>query len=105
MHFTPRKPLRSFKNVVFAILAIFVASNFVDSPFTRVLAPVSAMGIEAAAAVSIDDYVPSDVPSSGDANLDLIITRAGWARRGLWRCLRRRPSSLPASRFLPVTRR
>ena len=78
MHFTPRKPLRSFKNVVFAILAIFVASNFVDSPFTRVLAPVSAMGIEAAAAaVSVEDYVPSDVPSSGDANLDLIITRAG----------------------------
>ena len=77
MHFTPRKPLRSFKNVVFAILAIFVASNFVDSPFTRVLAPVSAMGIEAVAAVSVEDYVPSDVPSSGDPNLDLIITRAG----------------------------
>jgi soluble lytic murein transglycosylase-like protein len=77
MHFTPRKPLRSFKNVVFAIIAIFVASNFVDSPFTRVLAPVSAMGVRAAAVVSVDDYIPSDVPSSGDQNLDLIIARTG----------------------------
>ena len=76
MHFTPRKPLRSFKNVVFAIIGIFVLSNFVDSPFTRVLAPVSAMGAEAAV-VSVEDYVPSDVPSSGDANLDLLIVRAG----------------------------
>lgn len=76
MHFTPRKPLRSFKNVVFAIIAIFVASNFVDSPFTRVLAPVSAMGV-GAAAVSIENYIPSDVPSSGDPSLDLIIARTG----------------------------
>jgi soluble lytic murein transglycosylase-like protein len=75
MHFTPRKPLRSFKNVVFAILAIFVASNFVDSPFTRVLAPVSAMG--AAAVISVEDYIPTDVPTSGDRNLDLVITRIG----------------------------
>ena len=78
MHFTPRKPLRSFKNVVFAVIAIFVVSNFVDSPFTRVLAPVSAMGAESAANVfSIEDYIPSDVPSSGDPNLDLIIYRTG----------------------------
>ena len=79
MHFTPRKPLRSFKNVVFAVIAIFVASNFVDSPFTRVLAPVSAMAVEAAPAVSVDDYIPSDVPTSGDPDLDLIIVRAGRA--------------------------
>ncbi|MFN2413722.1 MAG: lytic transglycosylase domain-containing protein [Pyrinomonadaceae bacterium] len=77
MHFTPRKPLRSFKNVVFAIIAIFVVSNFVDSPFTRVLAPVSAMAVEA---VSVEDYIPSDVPTSGDQNLDLIITRTGRAQ-------------------------
>ncbi len=77
MHFTPRKPLRSFKNVVFAIIALVFVSNFVDSPFTRVLAPVSAMGIEKVSAVSIDDYIPADVPTSGDQSLDLIITRAG----------------------------
>ena len=79
MHFTPRKPLRSFKNVVFAVIAIFVVSNFVDSPFTRVLAPVSAMSAEAAAA-SLEDYIPSDVPTSGDLNLDHIIVRAGRAQ-------------------------
>lgn len=76
MHFTPRKPLRSFKNVVFAVITLFVASNFIDSPFTRVLAPVSAMTVEAAA-VSVEDFIPSDVPSSGDINLDLVIARAG----------------------------
>ena len=77
MHFTPRKPLRSFKNVVFAIIALVFVSNFVDSPFTRVLAPVSALAVAATPTVSLDDYIPSDVPSSGDPNLDLIITRAG----------------------------
>lgn len=75
MHFTPRKPLRSFKNVVLAVVAIFVVSNFIDSPFTRVLAPVSASTVSAA--VSIEDYIPSDVPTSGDLDLDLVIARTG----------------------------
>ena len=77
MHFTPRKPLRSFKNVVFAVIAIFVVSNFIDSPFTRVLAPVAASTVSAAVVVSVDDYIPSDVPTSGDHNLDLVIARTG----------------------------
>jgi soluble lytic murein transglycosylase-like protein len=77
MHFVPRKPLRSFKNVVFAIIAIFVVSNFIDSPFTRVLAPVSASAVSAAAAVSVEDYIPADVPTSGDHDLDLVIERVG----------------------------
>lgn len=76
MHFTPRKPLRSFKNVVFAVIAIFVASNFVDSPFTRVLAPVQAATVSANV-ISIDDYIPSDVPTSGNQEIDLVITRTG----------------------------
>jgi len=75
MHFTPRKPLRSFKNVVFAVIVLFVGSNFIDSPFTRVLAPVSASTMSAV--VSIDDYIPADVPTSGDHDLDLVITRTG----------------------------
>ena len=75
MHFTPRRPLRSFKNVVFAVVAIFVVSNFVDSPFTRVLAPVSA--VAAANVISIEDYIPSDVPTSGDHDVDLVIARTG----------------------------
>jgi soluble lytic murein transglycosylase-like protein len=77
MHFTPRKPLRSFKNVVFAIIAIFVLSNFIDSPFTRVLAPVSASAVNAANIISIEDFIPSDVPTSGDHELDLVIARTG----------------------------
>ncbi|MDT5268179.1 MAG: hypothetical protein QOH49_365 [Acidobacteriota bacterium] len=75
MHFTPRKPLRSFKNVVFAVIALFVVSNFIDSPFTRVLAPVSALAVSAA--VSVEDFIPSDVPTSGDHELDLVIARTG----------------------------
>src|ERR1044071_8140956 len=75
MHFTPRRPLRSFKNVVFAVIAIFVVSNFIDSPFTRVLAPVQASTVSAA--ISIDDYIPTDVPTSGDHDLDLVIARTG----------------------------
>ncbi|HEX8150807.1 MAG TPA: lytic transglycosylase domain-containing protein [Pyrinomonadaceae bacterium] len=75
MHFTPRKPLRSFKNVVFAVIAIFVASNFIDSPFTRVLAPVSASAMSAV--ISVDDFIPADVPTSGDHELDLVIARTG----------------------------
>ena len=74
MHFTPRRPLRSFKNVVFAVIAMFVVSNFIDSPFTRVLAPVQASTVSAA---SIDDYIPTDVPTSGDHDIDLVITRTG----------------------------
>ena len=77
MHFTPRKPLRSFKNVVFAVIAIFVVSNFIDSPFTRVLAPVSASTVSAAAALNVEDYIPADVPTSGDAEIDLAIVHAG----------------------------
>ncbi len=74
MHLSRRNPrLRSFKNVVVATFAIFVLTNFVDSPFTRVFAPVAAE----AAVVSVENYIPSDVPSSGDRNLDLIIMRAG----------------------------
>ena len=77
MHFTPRRPLRSFKNVVFAVIAIFVVSNFIDSPFTRVLAPVAASTVSAANIVSVDDYIPTDVPTSGDHDLDLVIARTG----------------------------
>jgi soluble lytic murein transglycosylase-like protein len=73
MHLSRRNPrLRSFKNVVVATFAIFVLTNFADSPFTRVFAPVSAE-----AAVSAENYIPSDVPTSGDRNLDLIIMHAG----------------------------
>lgn len=76
MHFTPRKPLRSFKNVVFAVIILFLVSNFIDSPFTRVLAPVSASTVSAAG-ISLEEYIPADVPTSGDHDLDLVIMHVG----------------------------
>ena len=75
MHLTPRKPLRSFKNVVFALIGICLISNFIDSPFTRVLAPVAANA--AVVSVPVEDYIPADVPTSGDHNLDRIIMQVG----------------------------
>lgn len=75
MHLYPRKPLRSFKNVVFATLVIFALSNFIDSPLTRVLAPVAAEAAEAARVAA--DYIPADIPTSGDRGLDLLILREG----------------------------
>jgi soluble lytic murein transglycosylase-like protein len=75
MNLTRRNPrLRSFKNVLSAIFAIFVLTNFVNSPFTRVFAPVSASAKSPAGAA---DFIPADIPSSGDRNLDLIIFRVG----------------------------
>jgi soluble lytic murein transglycosylase-like protein len=74
MHLSRRNPrLRSFKNVIFAALSIFVLTNFIDSPFTRVFAPSA----EAKAVVAAADYIPEDVPTSGDHQIDLIIMRAG----------------------------
>jgi soluble lytic murein transglycosylase-like protein len=75
MHLTRRHPrLRSLKNVVFATLAIFLLTNFINSPFTRVFAPVAAAARTAAPA---EDFIPADVPTSGDPNLDRIIFRVG----------------------------
>jgi soluble lytic murein transglycosylase-like protein len=74
MYSIPRTPrLRSFKNVVFALAAIFVITNFVNCPYTRAFAPATA----SAKTVAVENYIPADVPSSGDHNLDLIIMRVG----------------------------
>ena len=74
MHLSRRNPrLRSFKNVVVATFAIFLLTNFADSPFTLVFAPVAAE----AAPISIEEFIPADVPTSGDRSLDLIIMHAG----------------------------
>ncbi len=63
-----------FRNFSAALFALFILTNFADSSFTRVLAPVAAKTVAAEAA---EDYIPADIPSSGDRNLDLIILRAG----------------------------
>lgn len=72
MHLTrPRPRLRSFKNVVFAIIAIFLLTNFADSPFTCVFAPAAV----SAKTIAVENFIPSDIPTSGDQDLDLIIFR------------------------------
>jgi soluble lytic murein transglycosylase-like protein len=62
------------RNIVFAILATFLISNFTDSSFTRVLAPVAA---QSADVVSLEEFIPADVPTSGDHELDLVIMHVG----------------------------
>ena len=75
MHLTRRNPrLRSLRNVLSAIFAIFLLTNAVDSSFTRVFAPVSASAMVAASAA---DFIPADMPTSGDRDLDRIIMRVG----------------------------
>jgi soluble lytic murein transglycosylase-like protein len=78
--FVPR--FRSLKFAPFAIFALFVFTNLTGIVFKRVYAPaVQASEISAKAmiaATSIEpNYIPADVPSSGDRELDLIIFRAG----------------------------
>ena len=81
MHLTRRNTrLRSFTNVVFTLFALFLLTNFVDSPFTRVLAPVSVAAQTVAAAtdaIAAEDFIPADVPTSGDRDLDRIIMHVG----------------------------
>ena len=81
MHLTRRNTrLRSFTNVVFTLFALFLLTNFIDSPFTRVLAPVSVAAQTVAAAtdaIAAEDFIPTDVPTSGDRDLDRIIMHVG----------------------------
>ena len=80
MHLTRRNsPFRSFKNITFALVAIFFLTNLADSPFTRVLAPVAAKTV---ADSIVETFIPSDVPSSGDPELDKIIFTVG-SREGV----------------------
>jgi soluble lytic murein transglycosylase-like protein len=75
--FTAR--LRSFKFAPFAIIALFLFTNVTGILFNIAFAPsVRASAMAETAAVSYDEnYIPSDVPTSGDHDLDLIILRAG----------------------------
>jgi len=76
MHLTrPLPRFRALKSFPLALVALFFFSTVTDSPYTRVFAPaVSASTITKAVA---EDYIPADVPTSGDKELDLIIFRTG----------------------------
>jgi soluble lytic murein transglycosylase-like protein len=71
---------RSFKFAPVALIALFLFTNFTGLIFNRVYAPaVSAAENTTASTAPIaePDYIPADVPTSGDRELDLIIFRAG----------------------------
>ncbi len=75
MHLTrPLPRFRALKSFPLALVALFIFSTVVDSPYTRAFAP-SAAAMTANAVV--EDYIPADVPSSGDKELDRIIFRTG----------------------------
>ena len=62
---------RSIKFAPFALIGFFLFTNVTGILFSRALAPL-------AKASSPDAFaIPSDIPTSGDKNLDLIIFRAG----------------------------
>jgi soluble lytic murein transglycosylase-like protein len=73
MHLTrPLPRFRALKSFPLALVALFIFSTVVDSPYTRAFAPSAA-----AMTVVAEDFIPADVPSSGDKELDLIIFRTG----------------------------
>lgn len=66
----PRLPhLRTVKFAPFAIFLLFFFTNLTGFYFSPALAPVQAFARE--------DFIPLDLPQSGDCDLDLIILRAG----------------------------
>jgi soluble lytic murein transglycosylase-like protein len=83
MNLTPFVPhFRSLKFAPVALIALFLFTNVTGLVFNRVYAPsVQASEAPAKAIVAAADveaaYIPADVPSSGDRDLDLIILRAG----------------------------
>lgn len=70
---------RSFKFAPFAVIALFAFTNITGIVLNRAYAPaVQAAEISTVNATDADtDYIPADVPTSGDRDLDLIILRAG----------------------------
>ena len=66
--------LRSVKFAPFAIMALFILSNFTGIFFSPVFAPT--------VNAEVREIIPQDIPSSGDPDLDLIIYRAG-GRHGI----------------------
>ena len=72
---------RSFKFAPFAIIALFLFTNLTGLVFNRAYAPAVQAAESTSTAttspVAEPDYIPADVPTSGDHELDLIIFRAG----------------------------
>jgi soluble lytic murein transglycosylase-like protein len=78
MQITRRVPhIRSFKASIITIFAVFVVANVTNVSLFKAFAPT----VTARTLASIDPnapvFIPSDVPTSGDANLDQIIFKTG----------------------------
>lgn len=68
---------RSFKLAPFVLIALFLFTNLTGILFNHAFAPI---GVEASVPSfkTFDpNYIPADIPSSGDHDLDLIIFHAG----------------------------
>lgn len=73
--------LRSLKFAPFALIALFLFTNFTGLLFSHVFAPtVHASAIPTA--IFNENYIPADVPTSGDCDLDRLIFQTG-ARYGV----------------------
>ncbi|HYO64239.1 MAG TPA: lytic transglycosylase domain-containing protein [Pyrinomonadaceae bacterium] len=75
MHYTRHVPrFRSIKFVSFSFFAFLVFANFTSFSLTSAAAPTSAATLPA---VDLENFIPADIPSSGDVELDKIIFRTG----------------------------
>ena len=71
---------RSFKFAPFTVIALFLFANLTGLVFNRVYAPdvqATEVSTTVVAPEPAPEYIPADVPTSGDHELDLIIFRAG----------------------------
>jgi len=70
---------RSFKFAPFAVIALFAFTNLTGIVFNHAYAPVvQAKESSVSKTDNVDpDFIPADVPTSGDHELDMIIMRAG----------------------------
>jgi len=68
--------LRSVKFAPFAIMSLFLLTNFTGIFFSTVFAP------SVSATTQLEEIIPYDIPTSGDPDLDGIIFRAG-GRHGI----------------------
>lgn len=69
---------RPFKFAPFAVIAVFFFTNLTGIFFNQAFTPA----VQAQVKLEVnanpgEDYLPADIPSSGDRNLDLIIFHAG----------------------------
>src|SRR4051794_18764404 len=75
----PRLPhLRTVKFAPFAVFCLFLITNLTGLYFSPALAPEA----QAVTVTVSDDFIPLDIPQSGDCDLDLVIFREG-QRRGV----------------------